>query len=82
METPILNYSKQSDSLRYLECKDIVFIDYLQNVYTVNGEYYAKLLRELRMTIKIKRSGKQTKGVLFHQDHAPCNEVSSAEMVD
>ena len=50
--------------------KGIVFIDYLQKGKTINGEYNAKLLRELRQAIKSKRPGKLTKGVLLHQDNA------------
>ena len=48
----------------------IVFIDYLQKGKTINGEYYAKLLKELRQAIKSKWPGKLTKGVLLHQDNA------------
>ncbi|XP_014772049.1 uncharacterized protein LOC106870462 [Octopus bimaculoides] len=47
--------------------KSIVFIDYL---HTVNGEYFATLLRQLRNDVKTKRSGKLTICVLFHQDNA------------
>ena len=50
--------------------KGIVFIDYLQKGKIINGEYYAKLLRELRQGIKSKRPGKLTKSVLLHQDNA------------
>ena len=55
----------------FWDAKGIVLIDYLQKGKTINGEYYAKLLRELRQAIKSKRSGKLTKGVLLHQDNAP-----------
>ena len=51
-----------------------MFIDYLQKGQTINGEYYANLLRELRKAIKSKRPGKLTKGVLFHQDNAPAHK--------
>ena len=58
----------------FWDAKDIVFIDYLQKGKTINGEYYAKLLRELRQAIKSKRPGKLTKGVLLHQDNAPAHK--------
>ena len=48
----------------------ILLIDYLQKGQTINGTYYASLPTQLREKIKIKRSGKLTKGVLFHQDNA------------
>ncbi|GLD62679.1 histone-lysine N-methyltransferase SETMAR-like protein [Lates japonicus] len=51
-----------------------VFIDYLQKGQTINGEYYANLLRQLRKAIKSKRPGKLTKGVLFHQDNAAAHK--------
>ena len=54
----------------FWDAKGIVFIDYLQKGKTINGEYYAKLLRELRQAIKSKQPGKLTKGVLLHQDNA------------
>ena len=50
----------------FWDAKGIVFIDYLQKGKTINGEYYAKLLRELRQAIKSKWPGKLTKGVLLH----------------
>ena len=56
------------------DAKGIVFIYYLQKGKTINGEYYAKLLRELRRAIKSKRPGKLTKGVLLHQDNAPAHK--------
>ena len=52
----------------FWDAKGIVFVDNLQKGKTINGEYYAKLLRELRQAIK--RPGKLTKGVLLHQDNA------------
>ena len=54
----------------FRDAKGIVFINYLQNGKTINGEYYAKLLKELRQAIKSKRPGKLTKSVLLHQENA------------
>lgn len=39
-----------------------MFIDYLRKVYTINGEYYVNLRRQLRKVINVKRQG-----VLFHR---------------
>ena len=58
----------------FCDAKGILFIDYLQKGKTINGEYYAKLLRELRQAIKSKRPGKLTKGVLLHQDNVPAHK--------
>ena len=58
----------------FWDAKSIVFIDYLQKGKTINGEYYAKLLRELRQAIKSKRPRKLTKGALLHQDNAPAHK--------
>ena len=58
----------------FWDAKGIVFINYLQKGKTINGEYYAKLLRELQQAIKSKRPGKLTKGVLLHQDNAPAHK--------
>ena len=58
----------------FWDAKGIVFINYLQKSKTINGEYYAKLLRELRQAIKSKRPGKLTKGVLLHQDNASAHK--------
>ena len=55
-------------------CKRHCVPDYLQKGKTINGEDYAKLLRELRQAIKSKRPGKLTKGVLLHQENAPAHK--------
>ena len=54
----------------FWDAKGILFTDYLQKGRPINGEYCADLLKQLRKTIKAKRPGKLTKGVLFHQDNA------------
>ncbi|XP_076029793.1 histone-lysine N-methyltransferase SETMAR-like [Oratosquilla oratoria] len=45
--------------------------DFLAKGTTITGAYYASLLRKLRETIKIKRRGKISKGVLLLQDNTP-----------
>ena len=58
----------------FWDADGILLIDYLQKGQTVNGTYYASLLTQLREKIEIKRRGKLTKGVLFHQDNAPVHK--------
>lgn len=43
----------------------LCFLYLLHKDYDINGEYYASLLRQLRKHVKTRRSGKQTKSVLF-----------------
>ena len=62
----------------FWDAKGVVLVDYLPKGQTINGEYYAKLLRQLREAIKAKRPGKLTKGVLFHQDNAPAHKSAIA----
>lgn len=49
----------------------IILYDYLQKGQTMNGEYYAELLKMLKREIAAKRRGKLRKGVLLLQDNAP-----------
>ena len=58
----------------FWDAAGILLTDYLQKGQTINGAYYASLLTQLREKIKIKRRGKLTKGVLFHQDNAPVHK--------
>ena len=58
----------------FWDADGILLIDYLQNRQMINSTYYASLLTQLREKIKIKRRGKLTKGVLFHQDNAPVHK--------
>ena len=58
----------------FWDAKGIVFIDYHQKGNTINGEYYANRLKQLRKAIKVKRHGQLTEGVLFHQDDASAHK--------
>ena len=49
-------------------------IDFLDKGRTITGDYYLTLLTTLRETIKEKRRGKLSKGVLFLQDNAPAHK--------
>lgn len=55
----------------FWDAEGILLIDYLDKGETINGRYYANLLRQLREAIKSKRRGKLRKGVLLLQDNAP-----------
>jgi len=49
----------------------ILLIDYLPKGQTFNAKYYSSLLVQLKETLKEKRRGKVTKGVLFLHDNVP-----------
>ena len=68
---PAPKKAKVVSSAGKVDAKGTVFIDYFQKGKTIKGEYYAKLLRELRHTIKSKRPEKLKKGVLLYQDSTP-----------
>ncbi|XP_071102349.1 histone-lysine N-methyltransferase SETMAR-like [Haliotis cracherodii] len=55
----------------FWDSKGVIHIDYLPHGTTVNGEYYAKLLNQVRQSIKVKRRGNIRRGILLHQDNAP-----------
>jgi len=54
---------------------DILLIDYLPNGQTINTEYYASLLVQLKDILKEKCRGKHTKLVLFLHDNAPAHRA-------
>ena len=55
----------------------VIMIDYLPLKSTITGQYYATLLQKLRSTIKEKRHGKLSKGILLLHDNAPAVLVSA-----
>ena len=55
----------------FWDSKGVVHIDYLPHGTTMNGEYYANLLKQVRKSIKEKRRVKICRGILLHQDNAP-----------
>ena len=56
-----------------LHADGILTVDDLQKEQIINGQYYASLLRQLRENLWVKRLGKLSKGVMFHQDNAVCH---------
>ena len=57
----------------FWDAQGVLLLDYLPKGHTITGEYYSDLLKRLRESIKKKRPGMITKGVLFHQDNAPAH---------
>lgn len=54
----------------FWDAEGIIHIDYLETQKTITGAYYADLLRQLRDSIKAKRRGKLSAGVLLLHDNA------------
>ena len=52
------------------DAKGVIMLDFLPKRSTITGVYYANLLDQLRTTIREKRRGKLSKGVLLQQDNA------------
>jgi histone-lysine N-methyltransferase SETMAR len=63
----------------FWDCDGIILIDYLSKGETINGNYYANLLQQLREAIKTKRRGKLGKGILLLQDNAPVHTALVAK---
>ena len=56
----------------------VIMVDYLKTGQTINGEYYANELRNLREAIKNKRRGKLRRGVWLLQDNAPAHTAHTS----
>ena len=54
----------------FWDAKGVIMLDFLPKRSTITGVYYANLLDQLRTTIREKRRGKLSKGVLLQQDNA------------
>ena len=57
----------------FWDIKGVIMTDFLEKGCTINGQYYSRLLRKLRVEIKKKRRGMLKRGVLFHHDNAPAH---------
>lgn len=62
----------------FWDCEGILLIDYKEKGVNITGEYYAKLLEQLKEAIKEKRRGKLSSGVLLLQDNAPVHKSKVA----
>ena len=49
----------------FWDSKGVIHIDYLPHGTTMNGKYYANLLKQVRQSIKEKRRGKSVVGLCF-----------------
>ena len=63
----------------FWDSSGILLIDYLPKGATMNGEYYAALIAQVREAIKEKRRGKLAHGVLLLQDNAPSHTSQVAK---
>jgi len=57
----------------FYDSDGVVLIDYMPHNTTITGTYYADLLRRLRDSIREKRRGMLTAGVLLLHDNAPAH---------
>jgi len=57
----------------------ILLIDYLSKGQTINAECYSSLLVQLKDTLKEKRRGKFTKGILFLHDNTPAHRAVATQ---
>ena len=53
----------------FWDATGIIMLDFLTKRSTITGVYFANLLDQLRTTIREKRRGKLSKGVLLQQDN-------------
>jgi histone-lysine N-methyltransferase SETMAR len=58
----------------FFNCQGILMIDSLNKGSTVTGEYYANLMHRFRDSIKVRRRGKLTQGVLLLRNNAPIHK--------
>ena len=63
----------------FWDAKGILLIDYMPPKTTINGQYYANLMKELRKSIRQKRRGMLTRGVLLLHDNAPVHKSRVAQ---
>ena len=63
----------------FWDAEGILLIDYKERNTTVNAEYYAQLLNQLRQKIKEKRRGKLSLGVRLLHDNAPVHTAVVAK---
>lgn len=57
----------------FWDAKGVLLVDILQAGHTINGPYYADLLRQLRRILPEKRKGLVRRGVLLLHDNAPAH---------
>ena len=63
----------------FWDSKWIILIDYKPAGTSITGEYYANVIKQLRVAIKEKRRGKLAAGVLLLHDNAPVHKSRVAQ---
>lgn len=63
----------------FWDTQGVILLDYLERGKTMNGVYYAELLKRLREAIKQKRRGKLSRGILLQHDNAPAHTSHVAQ---
>ena len=61
------------------DSKGIILIDYKPAGTSITGEYYANVIKQLRVAIKENRRGKLAAGVLLLHDNAPVHKSRVAQ---
>ena len=65
------NFVPKVMATAFWNSKGIILIDYKPAGASITGEYYANVIKQLRVAIKEKRRGKLAAGVLLLHDNAP-----------
>ena len=60
----------------FWDSKGIILIDYKPAGTSITGEYYANVIKQLRVAIKEKQRGKLAAGVILLHDNAPVHKSS------
>ena len=63
----------------FWDSKGIILIDYKPACTSITGEYYADVIKQLRVAIKEKRRGKLAAGDLLLHDNAPVHKSNVAQ---
>ena len=63
----------------FRDSKGNILTDYKPAGTSITGEYYANVIKQLRVAIKEKRRGKQAAGVLLLHDNAPVHKSPVAQ---
>ena len=63
----------------FWDAEGVLLVDFLPRGSTITGEYYAGVLGHLRDSIRQKRRGKLTRGVLLLHDNAPVHKARRAQ---
>ncbi|UYV63717.1 hypothetical protein LAZ67_2005415 [Cordylochernes scorpioides] len=62
----------------FWDSEGVLLLDFLNKGQTITGNYYAKLMTQLREAIREKRIGKLSRKIVYHQDNAPSHLLLQA----